>query len=86
MRQGCILSLHIFNIYSEVIIRNILEGFEGTVKIGGRSITNLRYADDIVLVGAKRVYTSIQVKLRLCRPLEFLCEMNRTTYLLTDKI
>lgn len=51
VRQGCILSPHLFNIYSEVIIRNALEGFEGTVKIGGRIITNLRYADDIVLVG-----------------------------------
>ena len=32
-------------------MRTALEGFEGTVEIGGRSITNLRYADDIVLVG-----------------------------------
>ena len=38
--------------YSEVIMRNALEDFEGTIKIGGRSITNLRYADDIVLVGS----------------------------------
>ena len=30
-QQGCILSSHLFNIYSEVIIRNALEGFEGTV-------------------------------------------------------
>ena len=51
VRQGCLLSPHLFNIYSEVIIRNALEGFEGTVKIGGRIITNLRYADDIVLIG-----------------------------------
>jgi len=49
--QGCILSPHLFNIYSEVIIRNALEGFEGTVKIVGQSITNLRYVDNIVLVG-----------------------------------
>ena len=40
VRQGCILSSHLFNIYSEVIIRNALEGFEGTVKIGGRIITD----------------------------------------------
>ena len=51
VRQGCILSPHLFSIFSEVIMRNALEGFEGTVKIGGRSITNLRYADDVVLIG-----------------------------------
>ena len=51
VRQGCILSPHLFNIFSEVIMRNALESFEGTVTIGGRSITNLRYADDGVLVG-----------------------------------
>ena len=51
VRQGCILSPHLFNTYSEVIMRNALEGFQGTVKIGGRIITRLRYADDIVLVG-----------------------------------
>ena len=51
VQQQCILSPHLFNIYSEVIIRNALEGFEGTVKMGGRIITNLRYADDTVLIG-----------------------------------
>ena len=53
MRQGCILSPHLFNIYSEVIIRNALEDLEGTVKIGGRSIASLRYAEDIILLGGK---------------------------------
>ena len=51
MPKGSILSPHIFNIYSEVIMRNALEGFVGTLKIGGRSIPILRYAGDIVLVG-----------------------------------
>ena len=45
-----VLTPHLFNIYSEVIMKNALEGVEGTVKIGRRSITNLRYADDFVLV------------------------------------
>ena len=45
-RQGCIL----FNIYSEKIMRNSLEGFEGSAKIGGKTVANLRYADDIVLI------------------------------------
>ena len=50
VRQGCILSPHIFNIYSERIMRKALEGFEGTIKVGGKTITNLRYADDVVLI------------------------------------
>ena len=48
--QGCILSPHLFSLYSENIMRNALEGHIGDITIGGRTITNLRYADDIVLI------------------------------------
>ena len=50
VRQGCILSSHLCNIYSEQIMRNALEDFTGGVRIGGRVITSLRYADDVVLI------------------------------------
>ena len=50
VRQGCILSPHLFNIYSETIMRNALDNFEGDVTIGGHRVTNLRYADDVVLI------------------------------------
>ena len=49
MRQGCIISPILFNLYSELMIREAMEGMEG-VKVGGRNITDLRYADDAVLV------------------------------------
>ena len=52
VRQGCILSPHLFNIYSETIMRNALENYEGTVNVGGYKISNLRYADDIVLIAS----------------------------------
>ena len=46
-RQGCILSLCLFNFYAEYIMRNTgLEEAQAGVKISGRNINNLRYADD----------------------------------------
>ena len=46
-RQGCLLSPTLFNIFLERITTDALEDHEGTVSIGGRTITNLRFADDI---------------------------------------
>ena len=47
VRQGCVLSSTLFNIFRERIMTNTLEDHEGTVSIGGRTITNLRFTDDI---------------------------------------
>ena len=47
VRQGCLLSPTFFNIFLERIMTDVLEQHEGTVSIGGRTITNLRFADDI---------------------------------------
>ena len=47
VRQGCLLSPTLFSIYLERIMTDALEDHEGTVNIGGRTITNLRFADDI---------------------------------------
>uniref|UniRef100_A0A8C3S7B0 Reverse transcriptase domain-containing protein n=1 Tax=Chelydra serpentina TaxID=8475 RepID=A0A8C3S7B0_CHESE len=45
--QGCLLSLTLFNIYLERIMTDALEDHICTVSIGGRTISNLRFADDI---------------------------------------
>ena len=54
VRQGCILSPYLFNIYAEYIMRQALDGFQGQVSIGGRIVTNLRYADDTTLIARSR--------------------------------
>ena len=49
--QGCILSPCLFNLYSEYIMRNDgLEEAHAGIKIAGRNINNLRYADDSTLM------------------------------------
>ena len=47
VRQGCLLSPSLFNIFLERTMTDALEDHEGTVSIGGRAITNLCVADDI---------------------------------------
>ena len=50
----CNLSPYLFNIFSELLVRTALEGFDGGLPIGGIRLTNLRYADDIVLIASSR--------------------------------
>ena len=51
VRQGCILSLCLFNFYAEYIMRNAgLEETQAGIKIARRNISNLRYADDTTLM------------------------------------
>ena len=51
VRQGCILSPCLFNFYAEYIMRNAgLEETQTGIKIAGRNINNLRYADDTTLM------------------------------------
>ena len=51
VRQGCILSPYLFNFYAEYIMRNAgLDEAQAGIKIAGRNINNLRYADDTALM------------------------------------
>ena len=51
VRQGCILPPCLFNLYAEYIMRNAgLEEAQAEIKIAGRNINNLRYADDTTLM------------------------------------
>ena len=54
--QGCILSLCLFNLYAEYIMRNAgLEEAQAGIKIAERNINNLRYADDTTLMAENKV-------------------------------
>ena len=51
VHQGCILSACLFNLYAEYIMRSAaLEETQAGIKIAGRNINNLRYADDTTLM------------------------------------
>ena len=51
VRQGCILSPCLFNLYAEYIMRNAgLDEAQAGIKIAGRNINNLRHADDTTLM------------------------------------
>ena len=54
VHQGCILSPGLFNLYAEYIMRNAgLEEAQAGIKIVGRNINNLRYADDTTLMAER---------------------------------
>ena len=56
IRQGCILSLCLFNLYAEYIKRNAgLDEAQAGIKIAGKNISNLRYADDTTLMAESEV-------------------------------
>ena len=51
VHQGCTWSPHLFNFYAEYIMRNAgLQEKQAGIKISGRNINNLRYADDTTLM------------------------------------
>ena len=50
VRQGCVLSPYMINILVEMVMRETLGGFQGGLQIRGRMVTNLGYADDIILL------------------------------------
>ena len=54
VRQGCFLSPTLFNIFLERIMSDALEEHDGKVSIGGRNITNLRFADNTDALAEKK--------------------------------
>ena len=65
VRQGCILSPCLFNFYAEYFMRNAgLDEAEAGIKIAGRNITNLRYADDTTLMAENEELKSLLMRVK----------------------
>ena len=66
VHQGCILSPCLFNLYAEYIMRNaVLDEAQTGIKIAGRNINNLRYADDTTLMAeSKEEQSSLLMKVQ----------------------
>ena len=65
VRQGCILSPCLFNLYAEYIMRNArLEEAQARIKIAGRNINNLRYEDDTTLMAESEELKSLLMKVK----------------------
>ena len=65
VREGCILSPCLFNLYAEYIMRNAgLQETQAGIKIAGRNINNLRYADDTTLMAESEELKSLLMKVK----------------------
>ena len=65
VRQGYILSPCLFNLYAEYIMRNAgLDETQAGIKIAGRNINNLRYADDTTLMAESKELKSLLMKVK----------------------
>ena len=64
VRQGCLLSPTLFNIFQGRIMCDALDNHEGSVNIGGRLIINFRFADDIAVNAEEEVEAGVLVDRR----------------------
>ena len=65
VRQGCILSPHLFNLYAEYIMPDArLDEAQGGIRIAGRDANNLRYADDTTLMAESEKGLKLLMKVK----------------------
>ena len=65
VHQGCILSPCLFNLYAEYLIQNAgLNKAQPGIKIAGKNISNLRYADDTTLMAESEELKSVLMKVK----------------------
>ena len=75
VHQGCILSLRLFNLYTEYIMQNDrLDESQAGIKIAGRNTNNLRYGDDTTLIAeSEEELTSLFMKVKSESEVSQLC-------------
>jgi len=88
VRQGCLLSLYLFNILVEMVMRETLDGFQRKLQIGGRMITNLHFADDIIFLATSEAELQELVDCldRVSRKYSLLINVDKTRVMASDGI
>ena len=84
--QVCLISPLLFNLYSEVMIKEAMKGVEG-VTFGGLNVTDLRYADDAVLVadGRMKMQKMIDRLSETCKAYEMEINVKKTKVMIMNK-
>lgn len=87
VRQGCILSPVLFNLYSEHIIKEALQDITG-ININGQNLTNLRFADDTVLLAntQKDLQKMVQQMCMVCKRYGMELNARKTKVMTINKI
>ena len=88
VRQGCVLSPYLYNILAEMVMREPIDEFQVGLQIGGRMITNIRNADDIILLATSE--TELQELMdrldRVSRKYSLLINVDKTKVMASDSI
>ena len=86
--QGCMLSPCLFNLYAEQIMRNAaLEEAQTGIKIAGRTISNLRYADDTTLmIESEEELKSLLMKVKECEKAGLKLNIQKTEIMASSSI
>ena len=85
VRQGCILSPILFNLYTDYMIEEAFEDLDG-IRINGENLTNIRYADDTVLVAESenKLQLLVQSLNDKCREYGMSLNENKTKVMVLD--
>ena len=86
--QGCILSLCLFNLYAEYIMWNaVLDEAQAGIKVAGRNINNLRYADDNThMAESKEELKSLVMKVKESRKVGLKLNIQKTKIMASGPI